>query len=77
VKFLAITASNLDEFFEIPVAALLQRIEEGNNDAGPDGLTPRQVLQLIARETHASLESQYRTGTRSCCPLWPRRAFAS
>src|ERR1041384_4134 len=54
VKFLAISASNLDEFFEIPVAALLQRIEEGNNDAGPDGLTPRQVLQIIARETHAS-----------------------
>src|SRR6478609_1725961 len=47
VKFLAITASNLDEFFEIQVAALLQRIEEGNNDAGPDGLTPRQVLQNI------------------------------
>src|SRR5438876_6409727 len=56
VKFLAITASNLDEFFEIQVAALLQRIEEGNNDAGPDGLTPRQVLQIISRETHASLD---------------------
>jgi len=68
VKFLAITASNLDEFFEIPVAALLQRIEEGNNDAGPDGLTPRQVLQLIARETHASLESQYRTWNKKLLP---------
>jgi len=68
VKFLAITASNLDEFFEIQVAALLQRIEEGNNDAGPDGLTPRQVLQIISRETHASLEAQYRTWNKRLLP---------
>src|SRR5436305_5784706 len=68
VKFLAITASNLDEFFEIQVAALLQRIEEGNDDAGPDGLTPRKVLQLISRETHASLEAQYRTWNKRLLP---------
>src|SRR4051794_7948020 len=68
VKFLAIAASNLDEFFEIQVAALLQRIEEGNNDAGPDGLTPRQVLQNISRETHASLEAQYRTWNKRLLP---------
>ena len=30
VKFLAITASNLDEFFEIRVSSLLQRIEDGD-----------------------------------------------
>jgi hypothetical protein len=40
VKFLAITASNLDEFFEVRIASLLQRIEDGYNDAGPDGLSP-------------------------------------
>src|SRR4051812_30627600 len=68
VKFLAITASNLDEFFEIQVAALLQRIEEGNDDAGPDGMSPRKVLQLIARETHASLEAQYRTWNKKLLP---------
>jgi len=68
VKFLAIAASNLDEFFEIQVAALLQRIEEGNNDAGPDGLTPRQVLQNISRETHASLDAQYRTWNKRLLP---------
>src|SRR5258705_11692203 len=43
VKFLAITASNLDEFGEIRVAGFLQRIEDGYNLAKPreeGGLSP-------------------------------------
>src|SRR6201985_3670118 len=45
VKFLAITASNLDEFVEIRVAAFLQRIEEGYDIAQPmdeGGLRPQE-----------------------------------
>jgi polyphosphate kinase len=34
VKFLAITASNLDEFVEVRVAGLLQQVEHGNQLAG-------------------------------------------
>jgi polyphosphate kinase len=41
VKFLAITASNLDEFVEVRVSGLLQQVEHGNPVAGPDGLSPR------------------------------------
>ncbi|HET9280494.1 MAG TPA: polyphosphate kinase 1 [Candidatus Angelobacter sp.] len=59
VKFLAISASNLDEFFEVRVAGLLQRIEEGFIDAGPDALTAQQERELIARETHEFVEEQY------------------
>src|ERR1700733_9361341 len=47
VKFLAITASNLDEFVEIRVAGILQRIEDGYNLAQPPdegGLTPQERL---------------------------------
>ncbi|HET9741624.1 MAG TPA: polyphosphate kinase 1 [Terriglobales bacterium] len=59
VKFLSITASNLDEFFEVRVASLLQRIEDGYTVAGPDGLTPEQELELVSRETHEFTEAQY------------------
>src|ERR1051325_7258260 len=59
VKFLAISASNLDEFFEVRVAGLLQRIEEGYIDAGPDALSAQQERELIAQETHEFVQEQY------------------
>ena len=39
IKFLSITASNLDEFFEIRVAGLVQQIEDGHVQTLPDGIT--------------------------------------
>jgi polyphosphate kinase len=39
VKFLAITANNLDEFVEVRVSSFLQRIEHGSRETGPEGLT--------------------------------------
>jgi len=42
VKFLAITANNLDEFVEVRVSSFLQHIEQGSRDTGPDGLTTAQ-----------------------------------
>jgi polyphosphate kinase len=68
VKFLAISASNLDEFFEVRVAGLLQRIEEGFVDSGPDALTAQQERDLIARETHAFVEEQYECWNRKLLP---------
>ncbi|HEY4679264.1 MAG TPA: RNA degradosome polyphosphate kinase, partial [Candidatus Angelobacter sp.] len=59
VKFLAISASNLDEFFEVRVAGLLQRIEEGYIDAGPDALSAQQERELIAQETREFVHEQY------------------
>src|SRR5580700_2075492 len=59
VKFLAITASNLDEFVEVRVAGLLQQVEHGIKDPGPDGRTPRAVLAELAVRIHAFVKSQY------------------
>ena len=58
VKFLAISANNLDEFFEVRVAGLLQQTEAGVEDTGPDGLPPGEQLTQIAREAHALVGDQ-------------------
>src|SRR5690242_14331342 len=59
VKFLAITASNLDEFFEVRFSALLQRIEDGHVEPGPDGRSPIALRDEVIRETHDFAEDQY------------------
>ena len=59
VKFLAITASNLDEFFEVRVAGLLQQLEDGKNTIRPDGRTLSQERDLLNLQTHEFVEAQY------------------
>ena len=59
VKFLGITASNLDEFVEVRVAGLLQQVEHGNHDAGPDGRTPEKVLGELAERIQKFVRDQY------------------
>jgi len=59
VKFLAITASNLDEFFEIRVGGLLQQLEDGQNAMTSGGLTMVEERDLINRATHKFVEEQY------------------
>jgi len=59
VKFLAITASNLDEFFEIRVGGLLQQLEDGQNSSTSGGLTMAEERELINRATHKFVDEQY------------------
>jgi len=59
VKFLAITASNLDEFVEVRVAGLLQQVEHGHREPGPDGLVPEENLKQLADRLHAFVKEQY------------------
>ncbi len=59
VKFLAITASNLDEFFEIRVGGLLQQLEDGQNSTTADGLSMAEERELINHATHKFVEEQY------------------
>ncbi|WP_372592923.1 RNA degradosome polyphosphate kinase [Actinotalea sp.] len=53
VRFLAIFASNLDEFFMVRVAGLKRRIATGMAVTAASGLSPRQVLEAIAQRSHA------------------------
>ena len=50
-KFLAIFASNLDEFFMVRVAGLKRRDETGLSVRSADGRSPREQLQMIAART--------------------------
>jgi polyphosphate kinase len=59
VKFLAISASNLDEFFEVRVGGLLQQLEDGHNSVTPDGLTMAEERELIKDATHEFVDEQY------------------
>jgi polyphosphate kinase len=68
VKYLAITASNLDEFFEIRIAGLLQHLEEGQVEAGPDGLTPMDEQVEVAEVTHEFVRHQYECWNEKLLP---------
>jgi polyphosphate kinase len=59
VRFLTIVSSNLDEFFEIRVAGLIQQMESGVTEPGPDGLTPRESLRRIHSVVASLVEDQY------------------
>ncbi|HKL77196.1 MAG TPA: RNA degradosome polyphosphate kinase, partial [Gammaproteobacteria bacterium] len=60
LKFLCISSTNLDEFFEIRVAGLKQRIELGVTQTGPDNRTPQEVMKAVSEQAHALVEEQYR-----------------
>ncbi len=75
VKFLAITASNLDEFIEIRVAGILQQIEEGFNQAQSEdegGLTPEQRLDILSRHLATFVEAQYKCWNERLLPALER-----
>jgi polyphosphate kinase len=67
-KFLAIFASNLDEFFMVRVAGLKRRDETGLAVRSADGLTPREQLARIAERSQALSDRQARVFRDSVLP---------
>lgn len=72
LKFLCISCSNLDEFFEIRVAGLKQMAKLGAPTAGPDGMTPHEVLAAVSKQAHALVAEQYRTLNEVMIPALDR-----
>ncbi|MDY6948918.1 MAG: polyphosphate kinase 1, partial [Pseudomonadota bacterium] len=59
IRFLGISCSNLDEFFEIRVASLKQRQELGSLSGGPDGMSVPEQLVAIHERAAALVKDQY------------------
>lgn len=59
LKFIAITSSNLDEFFMVRVAGLKHQLENGINHQDISGLTVKEQLQAISEAAHDMVKKQY------------------
>ena len=59
VKFLSICASNLDEFFMVRVAGIMEQVHANYKKEDPSGLTPKKQLAKITERTHEFLDRQY------------------
>jgi len=60
LRFLCISSTNLDEFFEVRVAGLQQRVELAATALSPDDMTARETLQAVRQEALALVDDQYR-----------------
>ena len=68
LKFLSITASNLDEFFMVRVASLKDMVNAEYSKKDFSGMTPEQQLNAIHDRVHAFVSTQYSTWQRSLLP---------
>ena len=59
LNYLCISCSNLDEFFEVRVASILEMASIDPKAMGPDGLTTKEQLEQISIHSHQLVEEQY------------------
>ena len=72
LRFLCISSTNLDEFFEIRKARLQEQVASGSVDTGPDNRSPQELLQQISAETHRLVNEQYRVLNDELIPALER-----
>jgi polyphosphate kinase len=75
VKFLAITANNLDEFVEVRVASFLQHLEHGATHISPDGLTVEGELEKVTQAMHGFVRDQYECWNEELLPALSRESI--
>lgn len=68
MRFLSICSSNLDEFFEIRVAGLKEKIALSSGKLTIDGLRPDEAFSQISQKTHALIEQLYSTFNKQLLP---------
>ncbi|MEN1729396.1 MAG: polyphosphate kinase 1, partial [Pseudomonadota bacterium] len=75
LRFLCISCTNLDEFFEVRVASVRQRLQHGLNLPGPDGLTPTATLEAIREAVLELVSEQYRVLNQELTPSLAREGI--
>ena len=68
MRFLAITASNLDEFTMVRVAGVMDMAESKRSKISPAGMTAEELLPLLDRKIRDFVERQYSCLSRSILP---------
>jgi polyphosphate kinase len=76
LKFLAIFASNLDEFFMVRVAGLKQQITGGVEETPADGMLPGEQLAAIRERARAMVAEEYRLWREEVTPLLAARGVS-
>src|SRR5690349_21130207 len=66
LRFVAISASNLDEFYSVRVAGLIGQDRAGITALSPDGRTPAQQLADVQERAHTLIEEQQRSWRELC-----------
>ena len=69
MRYLCICSNNLDEFFEIRVAGLKEKIAAGFRKLSIDGLTAEEVLSHLSKKTHILIDELYSIFNKKLIPL--------
>ncbi len=75
LRFLAITGSNLDEFFMVRVAGVKAQVNSGYKPKDTFDLTPQELLKELEEKTHAFMEKQYSCLNRSIVPALEKQGI--
>ncbi|PIV34309.1 MAG: polyphosphate kinase 1 [Lysobacterales bacterium CG02_land_8_20_14_3_00_62_12] len=75
LRFLCICSTNIDEFFEIRVAALKQQISFGSAIAMPDALGPQETFKQVRVRALELLESQYQLWNKTLRPALKKQGI--
>lgn len=76
IKFLSITASNLDEFFQVRVGGLMLLEQSGKLTTDPAGLSPHEQLEMIRTRVSEMVRQQYALMYGELLPLLRREGLS-